>query len=137
MIRSVSLTYSKEWVYRALKDPILLAGWLNIPSVSTGFGPLHLFELEDWTGNAPWKTRAFILEDNRNERILLEKDEVGRNEKPRLEIRLEDHAEGCDLRLEWEDSYFDRFASEVLDPKGHLRLGLLLRVETANLSEVP
>jgi hypothetical protein len=137
MIRSVELPYSKDSVYRALKDPILLAGWLNLPYVSTGYGPLHLFELEDWNDLLPWKVRGFMIEDRRGERILIEKDEVGSETKPTFDLTLDNTDTGCRLGIEWEDAHFDRAVEKLLDPRGHLRLGHLLGAGRSTVSEAP
>jgi len=135
MKRSVTLPHSRGNVYHALKDPILLAGWLDIPYVSTGYGKLHLFELEDWTSDTPWKTRGFIVDDVRGKGFRVEKDEVGDHRKPVLALGLSDTEEGCVLEMEWDDPYFDRVTRQLLDTGGHLRLGHLLNIETVILPE--
>ncbi len=137
MKRTVSLPHKRAEVYHAFMDPILLSGWLNVPYVSTGHGELHLFEIEDWNKNHPWKIRCFILDSIRDESFRIEKDEIGDHHKPGLDLRLVDSEQGCELSLEWEDSYFDRLAKELLDPRGHLRLGHLIAVETTDASETP
>lgn len=126
MKRISKLPVPKEAAYRALTDPILLAGWLNIPYASTGHGELHLFELEDWRSSQPWKVRGFIIENVREERLTIEKDEIGTHEKPALHLVLSGDPEGCSLEIEWTDSYFDPVVRELRASEGHLRLRLLL-----------
>lgn len=126
MKRISPLPVPKEAAYRALTDPILLAGWLNIPYASTGHGELHLFELEDWRSSSPWKARGFILENVRGERLTIEKDEIGTHEKPMLHLNLSDDSEGCALEIEWTDPYFDPVVRGLRASEGRLRLRLLL-----------
>ena len=135
MKRSVTLPYPRAAVYHALMDPILLVGWLDIPYASTGYGPLHLFELEDWTESAPWKIRGFILDNVRDEGFKVEKDQVGEEMKPTLDFRLTDGEGGCVLELESDNAYFDRTIKMFMDSRGHLRLGQILRVEAPKLAK--
>ena len=141
MKRIVTLPHPKDRVYQALMDPILLAGWLDLPSVTTGYGKLHLFELEEWKGDLPWKVRGFILDNIRDEGFRVEKDEVGEHDKPTLSFRLteseksEDGERGCLLELESEHPYFERIVMAFLDPRGHLRLQHLLEWDAATDSD--
>lgn len=125
MKRTADLPVPREAAYRALTDPILLAGWLNVPYASTGHGELHLFELEDWRSPTPWKVRGFIIENVRGDRLTIEKDEIGTHEKPMLHLSLSDAPEGCALELEWDSPYFEPVIRELRAPEGLLRLRLL------------
>jgi uncharacterized protein YndB with AHSA1/START domain len=118
----VSLPATREEVYRALVDPIALSAWLDVPSVTTGEDPLHVFEIEDWHGAKPWRFRGAILERETDRLIAVEMDPVHKRPAETFRLELEDDGEGCLLRVAWSSPALEPLAAAFLDPGGGGRL---------------
>jgi len=131
MKKSVSVPFSREETYEILMDPIRLALWLDVPSVTTGRGKMHIFEIEDWRAETPWKVRGTIIRNVENEEFCVELDR-GRwwNPVELIEITITGTQDGCILEADFTAPEGSPFVESLLDPKGPTRLQAAIAADT-------
>lgn len=95
-------------LYRILVDPVALSRWLDLPSVTTGEDPFHVFELEDWQGASPWKVRGTLMEKVPGSRLLVEIESARKGSAGWFSFTLHETGSGSLLVIEGEGESAER-----------------------------
>jgi hypothetical protein len=122
MKRRFTLPLPASEVYRGLVDPILLAAWLGVPYASTGTAPLHLFEATEHRPPHPWKFRGFIVENERDRKLRIEREDLNAESWRALVISLQEKGDQTEVELAWSSPTIDSLAERLLSENGHNRL---------------
>lgn len=122
-----------ETLYRILVDPVALARWLDLPSVTTGEDPFHVFELEEWQGLSPWKVRGTVTGKDSGSRLRVEIDALPKGDGGWFSFSIHETGSGSLLVLEGEGESAERVAEVFSAASRSHRLAELLQDDPGSL----